>query len=195
MLAAVIKVKFINWKIILDMNRNMMFIINRQDSSYVECNLPFEWSKVVSEDLVGMLKVFERKGSVIKTGNKMKIGTWDCHEYAVNSYFIYEGSKFNETDSKIWASTDLLVDQETFSQMITIMHRFANYDSSFIEQLNMIDGYQVNLESLFYPKGFSVASNQKVIEVIQTNPPSGMYEVPEGYLKKENLTLEELRSL
>jgi len=184
-----------NWQIILDIKQNMMFIVNRQDSSYVECNLPFEWSKVVGEELVDMLKIFETKGSVKQTGNKKKIGKWDCREYEVNSYIMYQESKFNETDSKIWATPELLSDAENFSRLITIMRKFANYDSSFIDQLAQIEGYQVSLESLFYPKGFSVVSNQKVIEVIQRDPPQGIYEVPTGYLKKENLTLEELRSL
>ncbi|UCF64146.1 MAG: hypothetical protein JSW33_16530 [bacterium] len=184
-----------NWKIVLDLNKNMMFIINLMDSSYVECGLPFQWSKVVSEEFVGMLKVFETKGTVQKTEKKKKIGTWDCQEFVVNSYMIYEGSKFNETDSKIWASPEMLSDEETFSRMIGIMRKFANYDSSFIEQLSDIEGYQISLESLFYPKGFSVTSSQKVVEVIESDPPSGIYEVPAAFSKKENLTLDELRSL
>ena len=184
-----------NWKIILDIKVNRMYIVNRQDSSYVESGLPFEWSKVVSEELVGMLKIFETKGSVKQTGNKKKIGIWDCQEYEVNSYIMYQGSKVNETDSKIWASTDVLSDMENFTQLIRTMRKFANYDSSFIDQFDKIAGYQVSSESLFYPKGFSVASNQKVIEVFEIDPPAGTYEVPAGYTKKEYLTLEELRSL
>jgi len=113
----------------------------------------------------------------------------------VNSYIFYEGSKVNETDSKIWASGNLLSDKENYAKMVKIMRKFANYDSSYIEQLSQIEGYQVNLESLFYPKGFSVASNQKVVEVLELDPPAGLYEVPAGYAKKEYLSLEELRSL
>jgi hypothetical protein len=184
-----------DWKIVLDMNKNKMFIINRQDSSFVECGLPFEWSNVVTEELVGLLKVFETKGSVRKTGNTKKIREWDCDEYEVNSYIIYEGSKFNETDSKLWASGNFLADKENYAKMVKIMRKFANYDSSYIEQLSQIEGYQVSLESFFYPKGFSVSSNRKVIEVIEKDPPAEIYEVPAGYVKKEYLTLEELRSL
>jgi hypothetical protein len=184
-----------NWKIILDINQNVMFIVNRQDSSYVESSLPFEWSKVVSQDMVSMLKVFETKGSVKQSGNKKKIGKWECQEYEVNSYIMYQGNKVNETDSKIWASREVLSNIENFPQLMRIMRKFANYDSSFIDQLSRIEGYQVSLESLFYPKGFSVASNQKVIEVIEIDPPAGTYEIPAGYSKKESLNLDELRSL
>jgi hypothetical protein len=184
-----------NWKIVLDIEQNVMFIVNRRDSSYVESSLPFEWSKVVSKELVGTLKIFETKGSVKQTGKKKKIGKWDCQEYEVNSYIMYQGSKVNETDSKIWASTDVLLDVDNFTRLIRIMRKFANYDSSFIDQLGKIEGYQVSLESLFYPKGFSVPSNQKVMEVMEIEPPTGTYEVPAGYSKKEYLSLEELRSL
>jgi hypothetical protein len=108
---------------------------------------------------------------------------------------MYQGNRVNETDSKIWASREVLSNIENFPQLMRIMRKFANYDSSFIDQLSRIEGYQVSLESLFYPKGFSVASNQKVIEVIEIDPPAGTYEIPAGYSKKESLNLDELRSL
>jgi hypothetical protein len=184
-----------NWKFIVDINQNLMVIINREDSSYVECSLPFEWSKIVSPKLVGMLKSFETKGSVTPTGNTKKIDNWECQEYEVNSYILYQGSKINENDTKIWASVEVLTDNKNYAQLISIMRKFANYDSSYIQQLGKITGYHVSRESFFYPKGFSVASNQKIIEVKEIDPPAGLYEIPAGYSKKESLSLEEIRNL
>jgi hypothetical protein len=184
-----------NWKFILDINQNLMVIINREDSSYVECSLPFEWSKVVSPELVGMLKSFETKGSVTPTGNKKKIDNWECQEYEVNSYILYQGSKINENDTKIWASSEVLSDNKNFDQLASIMRKFANYDSSYIQQLGKITGYHVSRESFFYPKGFSVASIQKIVEVVEIDPPVDLYEIPTGYSKKESLSLEEIRNL
>jgi hypothetical protein len=183
------------WKVILDINQNFMVIVNRQDSSYVESSLPFEWHKVVIPDLVTMLKAFEMRGTVKQTGSRKRIGHWECQEYEINSYIIYQGDKINETDTKIWASREVLADNEHFSQMIEIMRKFANYDSSYIVELNKINGYQVLRESLFYPKGFSVTSNQKVVTVTQEDPPPGIYDIPTGFIKKQFLSLEELRSL
>jgi len=54
-------------------------------------------------------------------------------------------------------------------------------------------GFPVSTDAKIYMKGFSLNSYDRVIEAQEKTPPPGTYLVPEGFSKKDELTMQDLR--
>jgi len=46
---------------------------------------------------------------------------------------------------------------------------------------------------LEFIKGFSVKTTEEVVEILEEDPDPGVYGVPEGFTKKEKLTIQDIR--
>jgi hypothetical protein len=152
-------------------------------------------SQLVEQRLVSSIQQLQYQGTVTDTGKTKTIGKWKCKEYKINSYFLSEGTRINETDSVIRVSPDVPFDLEAYQQMNAILLQSRNYSQAFIQELKKFKGFMIESESYFYPKGFSVKSTKTLIEMSQKAPGEFTYSVPTGYTKKENLSIPALRNL
>ena len=57
-----------------------------------------------------------------------------------------------------------------------------------------MEGLPVASDGVIYQKGFSVDTNEELIEMFEEDAPAEVYAVPEGYTKKDQLTIQDLRS-
>lgn len=179
----------------IDLEKNRLLVLDNKEKTYVETTLPPELSQLVEQRLVARIQQFQYQGSVSETGNTKTIGKWKCREYKINSYFLYENERNNETDAVIWVAPDVPFDLETYQQMNAILLQSRNNSPAFVQELKKIKGFIIDSESYFYPKGFGVKSTIKVIELSPKTPGEFTYSVPAGYTKKENLSIPTLRSL
>ena len=183
-----------NRLVIVDAEKKMAFVVNRGAKTYVESPLPLDLSKIVEDNLVPMIQPYRYKGTVKETGKTKKIGSRECREYEINTYVIYQGDRVNETDTTVWASTDVPFDLDIYESLTATQHMLRNFGDSLIEELKKIKGITIAANGLFYPKGFGVKSTVKVLEMAEKEAPAGIYSVPEGYTKKEKLSLQDLRN-
>ena len=179
---------------IIDLGKNRAFVVNRNDKTYVESPLPVELSKLVPEEIAPLLESTVYRGSVEKTGKKRKIGTWKCDEYDLSTYLIYQGQQANIAETRLWAVNKVPFSLEAYQKMADTMQRLDNFSAPLIAELKKIKGYPVAFEMLFYPKGFSVKTTEEVVEMTEKEPPAGVYSVPEGFTKKDKLTIQDLRN-
>ena len=179
----------------IDMEKNRLLVLDKNEKTYVETTLPPDLSQLVQQRLVPRIRQLQYQGTVTETGKTKTIGKWKCKEYKINSYFLSEGTRTNETDAVIRVSLDIPFDLETYQQMNAVLLQSRNNSQAFIEELKKIKGFVVESESYFYPKGFSVKSTKTVIEMSKKTPGEFTYSVPTGYTKKENLSIPALRNL
>jgi response regulator of citrate/malate metabolism len=179
----------------IDMEKNRLLVLDKKEKTYVEITLPPELSQLVQQRLVSRVQQLQYQGTVTETGKTKTIGKWKCKEYKINSYFLNEGARTNETDSVIRVSTDVPFDLETYQQMNAVLLQSRNNSQAFIEEMKKIKGFMIDSESYFYPKGFSVKSTKTVIEMSPKTPGEFTYSIPTGYTKKENLSIRALRNL
>jgi hypothetical protein len=179
----------------IDMEKNRLLVLDKKEKTYIETTLPPELSGLVQQQLVSRIRQLQYMGTVTDTKKTKTIGKWKCKEYKINSYFLNEGTRINESDSVIWVSADVPFDLETYQQMNTTLLQSRNYSQAFIQELKKIKGFMIDSESYFYPKGFSVKSTKTVIEMSQKKPGEFTYSVPAGYNKNENLSIPVLRNL
>jgi hypothetical protein len=178
---------------VLDVAESTLVYINQSDSTFAETKLPFDWQSVVSEETLAFLTRYRRHGTVEETGETRKIGEWNCKAYEIVSWIDVEDGRYDEREEKIWVSRDPPVDWSLYDETRRDILRFSNYEDGLIEQMMKIEGLRVDSEAKAYVRGFSVNSYDRVTAVEETTAPEGLYSVPEGFKKKAELTLQDLR--
>lgn len=182
-----------NRQVIVDTNKNTLTFVNKGDSSYVEAELPFEWSKFVPESMVEMLAMYRTHGTFGASPTGEKIDGRDSKCYEMTTWIDTESGKYNESDSKFCVTSELPVDWEQFRAMNLHLLKLQNYDEDMVAALDAIHGFVVRVEADRYIHGFSVKSIEEVIEVTETTAPEGVYTVPESFNKKQFLSMADLR--
>ena len=171
-----------------------MYFIMHGDSTYAEIALPVNWMTVVDSALAGRLQMFRRLGEVKATGETKKIGEWSCKEYEVYSWIRYMDIRYDERETTVWVTEYLPLELAVYHEMTAAVGQIRNYSDDLIEEFKKIEGLPIVSEGVIYMKGFSVDTNEELIEMYEADAPAGVYEIPEGYTKKEQLTMQDLRS-
>jgi hypothetical protein len=179
--------------IIINSSDSLMIFVNHTDSSFVEIELPMDWAAVVGEQLAGRLMSFQRHGEVKETSLTKEVEGLNCKGYEVASWILYEGNRYYEMETTVWVTTDLPVDLDAYAAMVDHIGGLRNYHDDFVKELGKIRGVQMTSETVNYRHGFSFDSNESLIEAYEGDPPGDVYSVPEGYTKKEQLSMQDLR--
>jgi len=182
-----------NRSVIVSSADSLMFFVNHTDSSYVEIALPMDWTAAAGEQLAARVMSFQRHGEVEETGESKKIGEWNCKGYRTTSWNVYEGKRYYETESTVWVATDLPIDLDAYTAMMNHLGVLRSYHVDYIKELGKMHGVPVSSEAVNYRKGFSFNSNEELLDAFEGDPPAGVYAVPEGYTKKEQITMQDLR--
>lgn len=173
---------------IVDMKGKKIYIIEFADTSYVEADLPLDMTRIVPEELVPRLAMFRTTGEVKKLDSTKKIKGRECQGYQFNSWILYQDAKYYETERTIWSTTDLELGEGFLEQFRSLLFKFSNFSDELVEQLSMIEGFQLSMEAIRYSEGMKTASSSEVIEIEEKDPPAGIYEIPEGYRLKERMS-------
>ncbi|MEJ2719814.1 MAG: DUF4412 domain-containing protein [bacterium] len=182
-----------NRSIVIDLDGGKLTWINHTDSTYAEATLPFEWAGIADEETVGWLGRYPLLGTIKATERTEKINGFDCRCYEITSWIDVQGSRYNETDERLWVTTDLPVDPETLEKTNAIFAKLRNAGSEYAEALSAVEGYPILSDGDRYIKGFSIKTTEEVVEVLETDPREDVYSVPEGFIRKEKLTIQDIR--
>ncbi len=182
-----------NRTIVIDLKTQSLLWINRNDSTYAETTLPVNWDNLATEETVEWLGRYPRDGVVTETDEVKEIDGRACRRYDVTSWISFDGSRFNETDEKRWVTTDLSIDWAVFEELNDVFLTIRNLDEEYAEGLMTIKGFPILSDGDRFIKGFSVKTTEEVVEILDENPPPGVYSIPDGFTKKEKLTIQDIR--
>lgn len=179
--------------IVFNLNDNVMFFINRDDSTYAETSLPMEWINLCDTVTAARVNMFPTDGVFEETGNTKKIDGKECKEYFMHSWIPYQGAKYNERESKIWATADVPFDADVYADLNQHSLKLQNFGDEFRAKLSGLRGLPLAVESENILKGASYTSSEKVVEIKKADPPEGIYGPPAGFTKKEKLNMGDLQ--
>ncbi len=175
-------------KIVIDLGKDVMLWINHKNKSYVEMTLPLDPEKYFPSQMMQMMGNI--KVTVIPTGEKQKIGEWDCESYEMSMNVMMMNMK-----QTIWASTDVPFDWKDYSQKmlpkLSQATMFLSEES--LQELMKIQGFQIKTETSMDAMGNEMKSWQEVQEIGKKTPPAGIYAAPEGYAKKDKLDMMDIQ--
>lgn len=175
---------------IVDLKRNLMYLINHKDKTYVETQLPLDITKLFPPEMAQMMgSMMKMTVTVTPTGQTKTIGQWKCSGYDVSLQMMMMPIKM-----AVWASMDVPIDMEKFSKLNSlILKTQLRLDDAALKEMEKIKGYWIASEITGEMMGAKMHSTTEVIEISKKTPDSSVYAVPAGYKKTDFLDMRSMR--
>lgn len=177
--------------IIIDMKKNVMITLDHAEKAMTEMSL--DLSKAVmgpdasEEDKLGMQQMMQSmmqmKMTIQPTGEKQKIGQWNCQKY-IQTLETMMGNLTTE----IWASDEIKVDMDVYHKFATAMMAqqpgLQGSIETMMAEMKKIKGVTVLQKSSNQIMGSNINSTSELLEVKEQKFPEDLFAIPDGYVKK-----------
>ena len=182
-----------NTTMFFDMTDSMFTFIHNGDSLYLQTKLPIQWQNVIVEEEVGRIQMYQYTGEIGEAGEKKSIDGRECTAHMLTTWIPYQDIKYNEGDNIAWYTDDVPFDVGLFQKAWPCLLTLRNYNQELIETLSANEGFPVRTEETRYQKGIEIKTVTKVEEIGEMDAPAGFWKVPEGYEKRDRITIRELQ--
>jgi hypothetical protein len=176
---------------IIDLKKNMAWIVSHKDKTYVEAPLPLDLSKLLPPEMAAFAGMMKMSATVAPNSETKTIGQWKCQGYTMTMSMMGQ-----PITTKIWASTDVGFDSDAFNSRIMgnlLKGTGMMLDDASIKEFGKIKGFQIASETTGNIMGAAMHSTTEVQEISKKSAPAGIYAVPAGYAKSATLSMDALR--
>ncbi|HNY66184.1 MAG TPA: DUF4412 domain-containing protein [Deltaproteobacteria bacterium] len=122
--------------------------------------------------------------SIRETGERKKIGKWNCTKYIQTTK-----TAMGPSTTEIWATQDIPLDYAMLNRMFAasmmMMPSLKGSMEEISKEMGKIKGVTVFSSSSSTVMDTEVKSTQELLDCADKSVPDGFYEPPEGYSKKE----------
>jgi hypothetical protein len=190
--------------VILRLDQNKMFMLNHTEKTYAELPLDFgnvmdskmkeamEGEDMDPEQKEAMMQMMQgmsqMKVTITPTSETKKIGNWNCRKYNQTMETM-----MGPSNSEIWATEDLKMDQDLYSKFMAAISgqgMFGNMMTDMAKEMKKIKGVPVLTVSTVNMMGASIKSTQELIEFKEGTAPVGIFELPKGYKKTDQMNFQ-----
>jgi len=171
---------------IINLKKNMAWIINHKAKNYIETPLPLDMSKLLPPEAAAFAGMMKMTATVTATNETKKVGQWNCQGYTMAMSIMGMN-----VATKIWASTEVGFDATAFNAKFlgNIMKGQLMLDDASIKELGKIKGFQIMTEADM----FGAKTTTEVVEITKKTAPADVYAVPAGYAKTTSLSMDALK--
>ncbi|MFC2160945.1 hypothetical protein ACFLRW_00290 [Acidobacteriota bacterium] len=171
--------------IIVDMAKKVVIMVNLEGKSYVEMEIPVDFSKYIPEEMAQMAQMMLNTSVTVQpTGETATINDWKCEAYDVDMDMVMFQMKM-----KVWASKDVPFDwKDLMNVNLEVIKVSLRLNDQSVQEMAKIDGFQIKSETTMNMMGTDINSYQEVIEISQKPAPSDIYSVPEGFTKQDKFS-------
>jgi hypothetical protein len=175
---------------VIDLKKNVLYIINHSDKTYVEASLPFDIMKLLPPQAAGMMSGRKMTVTVNPTGGKKTVGQWACDEYELTMAMTMTMGTYT-IKSKIYATADLPFDHKAFMEKMGphFLKLSIMFDQNSAKEMMKIKGLTILKETIKEFMGNSSKSTEEVVEISKKAAPAGIYSVPAGYTKQDTISI------
>jgi len=176
---------------VLDLGKNVLYIINHGNKTYVEAPLPLDLSSILPAEMAAMMQgMMKMTVTVAPTGNKKAVGQWNCDEYDVTMNMMMMPMKM-----KVYATAQVPADLKNFMEKAsaTLLKATMMLDEAAVKEMAKIKGFQIATETTIEMMGAKVRNTSEVVEISQKTPPAGTYSVPAGYTKQAKISMQDMQ--
>lgn len=174
---------------IVDLKKNMMYIINHATKTYVEATLPLDYAKLLPPQMAAMAGMMIMTATVTPGNETKKIGNWNCSLYNMNMTVMGMAMPL-----KVWASTDVPFDTTKYIELFAnLMKGQMRLDDASVKEFQKIKGFQIATEMNADIMGAKMHTSSEVLEIAVKEAPKGIYDAPKGYTKNDKLSMDELQ--
>jgi hypothetical protein len=175
---------------IVDLDKNMAYMVNHRDKSYVELPLPMDITTILPPEAAAMAPMLQMTATVSATAETKKIGQWACTGYDATLSVMGMQMKL-----RIWASTQVPGELATFAAKVmpAFMQGTMRLTDAAAAEFAKIKGFQVATELNADVMGAIMHTTTETVEIVEKAAPSGTYAPPAGYAKKSTLSMQDLQ--
>jgi len=174
---------------VIDLKKNMMYIINFGAKSYVETTLPLDYAKLLPPQMAAMAGMMTMTATVTPGNETKKIGNWNSSLYNMNLSVMGMAMPM-----KIWASKDVPFDSGKYASLFAnLMKGQMRLDDASVKEFQKIQGFQIATEMNADIMGAKMHTASEVLEIAVRPAPKGVYEAPAGFTKNDKLSMEEIQ--
>jgi hypothetical protein len=175
---------------IVDLKKNVIYLINPSEKTYVESQLPLDFTKLLPPEMAQMMsQMMKMTVTVTPNGQTKTIGQWNCSGYDVSIQMMMMPMKM-----AVWASTDVPIDMTKFVKIFSNMLKAQmHFDDAAVQEMMKIKGFWIAQETTGEVMGAKMRNTSEVIEISKKTPDASVYTVPAGYTKQDKLSLEALQ--
>jgi hypothetical protein len=174
---------------VIDLRKNVMYIINYAGKSYVETTLPLDYAKLLPAEMAAMAGMMTMTATVTPGTERKRIGTWNCQLYNMNLSVMGMAMPM-----KIWASTEVPFDTTRYAALFAnLMKGQMRLDDASVREFQKIRGFQIATEMNAEIMGAKMHTTSEVVEIAVRDAPRGIYGAPAGFVKKDKLSMDELQ--
>ena len=177
---------------VIDLSKNVMYIINHKSKTYIEAALPFDFSSLLPAQMASMMQgMMKMTVTVNPTGGKKTVGSWACDEYDVTMNMMMMPMKM-----KVYATTDVPFDLAAYMNKVygTVLKSQFRLDDASASEMMKVKGFWISSETAIEMMGAKIRTTSEVIEISKKTPPTGVYGVPAGYTKQDKLSMQDLQN-
>ena len=175
---------------IVDLDKNMAYMVNHRDKSYVPLPLPMDITKVLPPEVAPMAARMQMSATVTPSPDTKTIGAWPCTAYDVTLTVM--GMPMT---MRVWASTDVpaaLLDYASRVTPVFLQGQMRLTDES-AKEFAKIKGFQVATELTADMMGARMRTTTEVVEIVEKAAPPGTFAPPAGYTQKATLSIQDLQ--
>jgi len=183
-----------NSKIIFDITANTMTFINFNDSIYLDTTLPPQWENIIVEEEVGRIQMYQYTGEMKELGEEKELDGHKCSGHMLTTWIPFEDIKYNETDEVAWYTEDVPFDLEIYKKAYPCLLALRNYNAELITSLGEGAGYPMSSEETRFQKGLKIKTVTTTKDISEKDAPEGFWVAPEGFTKKDRITIQELQA-
>ncbi|MHB8094240.1 MAG: DUF4412 domain-containing protein [Candidatus Aminicenantales bacterium] len=176
---------------VLDLGKNVLYIINNANKTYIEAPLPFEFSSILPAEMASMMQsMMKMTVTVAPTGQTKTVGQWSCKEYDVTMNMMMMPMKL-----KVYATAEVPAELKSFMEKAyaTQLKATMRLDDAAVAEMAKIKGFWISSETTMEMMGSKIRSTSEVVEISQKTPPAGVYSVPAGYKKQDKLSMQDMQ--
>jgi hypothetical protein len=177
---------------ILDLKKNLVYLIIPESKSYVETSLPLDMSKLMPPEVAAMMGGMKATVAVKPNGQTKTVGQWPCTGYDVDMTVMMMNMKMT-----IWASEKVPFDVSKYKEKFAgpQMAVTMQLGPDGVAEMQKIKGYPILTETSGEMMGAQLRSTQEVVEISKKTPPPGIYTVPAGFKKQANFSMQDLQNM
>jgi len=171
---------------IVDLKKNLMYIISHKEKTYVETTLPLDLTKLLPPEMAQMAGAMMKMTVQVAPNNQTKkVGPWNCAGYDVAISMMMMPMKM-----KVWASADVPLDMKTYMDKIygNVLKAQMMLDDNAVKEMMKVKGFWIASETNIEMMGAKMASSTEVLEITKKTPDASVYKVPADYKKTDKLS-------
>lgn len=176
---------------VVDLKKNVIYIINHKNKSYLEAALPLDFSSLLPAEMAKMAaSMMKVTVTVSPNGQTKTVGQWKCNGYDVTMTMMMMPMKM-----AVWATTDVPFDLDKFMSKAygNMLAAQLRLDEAAVKEMMKVKGFWISTDMSAEMMGAKIHSTMEVIEISKKTPPAGVYTVPAGYKKQDKLSAQDLQ--